>query len=96
MFSQPLWWRARQLRALLWPLFALSAWDQPATVVADMTIEGTTLTSNSSFGNHCCGGHVSCGGRLGLSSIGRSGHTQPLCWRARQVMALLYPLFERS
>jgi hypothetical protein len=32
---QPLWSRARHVRALLWPLFAWSAWVQKATVVAD-------------------------------------------------------------
>ena len=33
-FSQQLRWRARKVRALLWPLFARSAWLQKATVVA--------------------------------------------------------------
>jgi hypothetical protein len=42
-FRQPLWWRARQVRALLWPLFFLSAWAQPATVVAGTTVEGAVL-----------------------------------------------------
>jgi hypothetical protein len=32
--SQPLWSRLRQLRALLWSLFARFAWAQQATMVA--------------------------------------------------------------
>jgi hypothetical protein len=43
--SQPLWWRARKVRALLWSLFALSAWDQRATVEAGKTGEGAALAS---------------------------------------------------
>ena len=34
VFSQPLWWQARQLRALLWTLFDLSQWAQPGTVLS--------------------------------------------------------------
>ena len=33
------------MRPLFWPLFARSAWAQPATVVAGTTVEGTTLAS---------------------------------------------------
>jgi hypothetical protein len=43
--SLPLWWRARQLIALLWSLFARSAWAQPATLVAGTTVEGAALAS---------------------------------------------------
>jgi hypothetical protein len=43
--SQPLWWRTRHVRAQIWPPFALSAWSQPATVVAVTKIEGTALAS---------------------------------------------------
>jgi hypothetical protein len=45
------------LRALLWPLFARSSWDQPATEVADTTGEGAALASVLSVGlvsaSHC-------------------------------------------
>jgi hypothetical protein len=36
--SQPLFWRARQVRALLWPLFARSAWAQPSPVLASRQV----------------------------------------------------------
>ena len=45
--SQPLWWRARYARALLWPLFARSAWAQPAIVLAGTKVEGAALASIS-------------------------------------------------
>jgi hypothetical protein len=48
--SQPLWWRARQVRALLCSLFASSAWGQPNTVVAGTTGEGAAQASVQSFG----------------------------------------------
>jgi hypothetical protein len=48
--SQPLWWRARQVRALLLPLIALKAWNQPATVIAVTTGEGAALASFRSVG----------------------------------------------
>jgi hypothetical protein len=35
---QPLWWRALQVRALLWPLFARSAWAHPATVCRERQV----------------------------------------------------------
>jgi hypothetical protein len=38
------------VRAQLWPLFALSAWTEPATVVAGSTVEGATLASVHSVG----------------------------------------------
>ena len=37
--SQPLWWRAQQVMALRWTLFAWSALGQPATVMAGTTVE---------------------------------------------------------
>ena len=43
--SQALLCRARQVMAVLWPLFDCSAWDQPATVVAGTTFEGAALAS---------------------------------------------------
>jgi hypothetical protein len=33
------------VRELLWPMFNLSAWAEPATVVADTTVQGAVLTS---------------------------------------------------
>jgi hypothetical protein len=54
------WWRAREVRALLWQLFARSAWPQTATVVASTTGEGAALASVRSIGvgtaRHCGGG----------------------------------------
>jgi hypothetical protein len=44
---QPLWWRARQVRTLLWPLFSRSAWEQPATVVAGTSGESAAVASFS-------------------------------------------------
>jgi hypothetical protein len=41
----PLWWRAPQKMALLWPLLALSARAQPATVVAGTRVEVVFLAS---------------------------------------------------
>ena len=38
------------LRALIWPLFAQSAWTQPATVKAGTTSESAVLASVRSFG----------------------------------------------
>jgi hypothetical protein len=59
--SQPLWWRERQLRALLWPLFGLSEWEQPDTDVAGTTREGAAMASVRLVGvgsdRHCGGGH---------------------------------------
>ena len=48
--SRPLCWRARMLRALLYPLFARSAWAHAATVLADTTVEGVALASVRSVG----------------------------------------------
>ena len=41
--SQPLGWWGRQVRALLWPLIAWSAWTQPTIVVAGTTYEVASL-----------------------------------------------------
>jgi hypothetical protein len=43
--SLQLWWRAQQVSAILLPLFALSEWAQPATVVGSTTVEGVVLAS---------------------------------------------------
>jgi hypothetical protein len=39
VLSQPLWLRAGNVTAIIWSLFAWSAWYQPATVVAGSTGE---------------------------------------------------------
>jgi hypothetical protein len=61
--SQPLWWRARHVRALICPLFARSALAQPDTVVAGTTGEGAALATVRLVGvgsaSHCGGGHGS-------------------------------------
>jgi hypothetical protein len=49
-FSQPLWWRTRQVRSLLWPLFASSAWAQPVTELVGKIGEGTALACVRSVG----------------------------------------------
>jgi hypothetical protein len=97
---QPLWRRARQVRALLSHVFARSARAQPATVVADTKLEGTALASVrlvvEGSARHCGGGHESWERSPGFCSLGRRGLSQPLWWRARQVRALLWPLFAWS
>jgi hypothetical protein len=59
--SQPLWLRALRVRALRWPLFGLSSWAQPATVVVVTTCESAGLASVRLVGVvsvcHCVGGH---------------------------------------
>jgi hypothetical protein len=49
------------MRALIWHLYARSAWAQQATVVAIMTGEGATLVSVPSVGvgsaSHYVGGY---------------------------------------
>jgi hypothetical protein len=49
------------VRALLSLLSSLSAWAQPATVVAGTKVEGAALASLRSMGvgstSHCGGGH---------------------------------------
>jgi hypothetical protein len=88
------------MRALLWPLFARSAWAQPANVVADTTGEGAALASVCLFGvvpdKYCDFGHDKSRRCSGFCSLGRRGLSQPLRWRARHVRALLWPLFSRS
>jgi hypothetical protein len=73
---------------------------QEATEVAGTTAEGALLASILSFGvgsaSHCAGGHDRSGRCPGLCSLGRRGLSQPLFWRARQVRALLWPLFAQS
>ena len=55
------WWRALEFRALLWPVFARSSWDQPGIVVAGTTSERAALASVRFFGvgsySHCVEGH---------------------------------------
>jgi hypothetical protein len=56
------------VRALLWPLFARSAWDEPATVVAGTTREGAALASVRSVGlgstSQCVCGKTGVGASL--------------------------------
>jgi hypothetical protein len=73
---------------------------KPATVVEGMTSKGAALASVRSFGvasaSHCGGGHESPGRCSGFCSLVRHGLSQPLCWRARKLMALLWLLYSRS
>ena len=59
--SQQLWWRARQVRDLLCPMFTCSSWVQPATVVPGMTGQVASLASTRLVGessaSHSGGGH---------------------------------------
>jgi hypothetical protein len=97
---QLLWWRERQVKALIRPLLARSSWVLPATVVAGTTFEGADLASarwvGVSSASHCVGGHVRCGRCSGLCSLCLPGPSQPLWWRELRVRALLWLLFARS
>jgi hypothetical protein len=99
-FNQPQWWWALQVRALVWPLFASSAWVQPATVVANTKGEGDALASVRLVGvgsaSHCGGEREKWDRCYGLYSLDRRGHSQPLWWQARQARALFWPLFART
>jgi hypothetical protein len=92
--------RRRLLRALLWPLFALSWWAQPATVMEGTTGEGAGLDTVRSVvvdsASHCGGGNYRRGRCSGLCSLGRRGHSQLLRWRARQLRELLWLLIAWS
>jgi hypothetical protein len=59
--SQLLCWRLGQVRVVIWPLLALSAWAQPATVVAGTTGDGANVAFVHLFGmgpaSHFFGGH---------------------------------------
>ena len=70
------------MRAMLWTLFALSAWAQPATVVAGTTYECVVLASVRFVGvdtdSHCRGSHYRCGRCCGLRSLSGRGNSQPL------------------
>ena len=88
------------MKHLFWPLLTRPTWDQADTAVACTTAEGADLASIRSFSvgsvSHCgcaceCLGHSS-----GYCSLGRRCVSQPLWCRARQVRALLWPLFEGS
>jgi hypothetical protein len=69
-------------------------------VVAGTTGEGAALASVRFVGvgsaSHCGDGYERRGRCSGLCSLGRRGPIQPLCLRARQLRALLWPLFHRS
>ena len=68
VLSQPLWWRAQKVRALIWPLIARWAWAQPATVVARTTGKGAPLATVCSvslgIGSHCLAGTTGVGAAL--------------------------------
>ena len=44
------WWRAVNIRTLLWPLIVRSSWDQPVTSVSGMIGKGAALASICSVG----------------------------------------------
>jgi hypothetical protein len=58
--SQPLRWLSQKLRALLWSLFALSAWAHTATVVSGTIVGSAALPSVRiivlATDSHCTGG----------------------------------------
>jgi hypothetical protein len=69
------------VRTLLWPLFARSAWAQPATVMEGTTNEGADLDSVHLVGvgaaSHCVEGTTCEGAALasvGLVSVGSATH----------------------
>jgi hypothetical protein len=47
-------------------------------------------------GSHCGGGYNRLGRSSGICSIGQREFSHPLCWRIRQVRALLWPQFASS
>jgi hypothetical protein len=57
--SHALWWRARQVKSLPWPLLAWSAWAQPAYQLASTKAETVGLASVRSVvvgsARHCDG-----------------------------------------
>jgi hypothetical protein len=67
------------VRELLWPLFDLSAWAHPNTVVADTTVQGADLDSVRLVGVgsaiQCDGGHDWLGHCFGLESLDGGGPT---------------------
>ena len=75
--SQPLWWRARIVRALAWHLFARFSWAQPGNVMAGTIVDGADLASvrfvSVSSDNHCGGGHVWGARFSGFCLLGRLG-----------------------
>jgi hypothetical protein len=71
-----------------------------ATVLADKNGEGAGLASVRTVGvgsaSHCVGRHDRRGRSSGLSSLGRRGLSQQLCWRSRHVKAMHWLLFSWS
>ena len=87
------------MRALLCHPFALSAWSQPATVVAGTSGEGDAMASVRWFGvgsaSHCVGGYeVESGALASVRLVGIGSASQ--FWRIRQLRVPLWPLFHRS
>jgi hypothetical protein len=87
------------LRALIWPLFASSAWARLATVVAPRHVRAQfrhlfccsawaqpATEVASTTGEGAC---VAC-------SLDPLDPSRPLWWRVRKVKALLWPLFSPS
>jgi hypothetical protein len=87
------------VRALERCLFASSAWAQSATVVVGTTVEDAVLASVRLTAWAQPANVVSVttfeDALLPLFDC-RRGPNQPLWWRARNVRALLMPLFARS
>ena len=87
---------ARQVKALIRPVIAWSAWAQPTTVVAVTTGEGAAVASVHSVGvgsgKHYGSGQDGRGRCFRLCSLCRWGLNLSLLCRARQVRALVCPL----
>jgi hypothetical protein len=83
------------VRALLWPLFARSAWAEAETVVAG-TMFSALLWRLFDFFSVSSTSHSRLGHCPGLRSLGRILLSQPLWWRARKVTVLLWPMFASS
>jgi hypothetical protein len=96
---QPLCWRTRQERALLWPLFHWLARASPATEVAGTTGEGAVLFSVRSDGvgsdTLVAGTKVEGAALASVRSVDVSSG-QSLWWWTRQVRVLHWPLFSRA
>jgi hypothetical protein len=94
------WWRLRQVMALLWSMFARSAWNLPATVLARTEVEGTHMAADRLVGLgsawYCGGGHDRLGRSSGLCFLVRRGLRQPLRWRVIEPKALLCCLLDLS
>jgi hypothetical protein len=94
----PMCWRERQVRAMIWPLFARSLWSQTATVLADTIGVGAALAPARSVGvgsdSHCVGGHYSEGDAvtsvrsIGAGTASNCGDGHDWCWRCSGLCSL--------